>query len=59
MPKKVDTAFLRDVIAAAKIEHKHFKGTPKPISWSTAMCFAWESVRETRKLDALFAELAI
>ena len=58
MPKKVDTAFLRDVIAAAKIEHKHFKGTPKPISWSTAMRFAWASVTETRKLEALFAELA-
>jgi len=56
---RIDPSLLRDVISAAKIEHQHFKHTPKPITWSAAMRFAWQSVRETRKLDALFAELAI
>lgn len=55
---KNHSQLLRDVIRAARIEYAHYKATPRPITWGQAMTYAWRSVRETRKLDALFAELA-
>lgn len=52
------TKFIKDVIAAAQIEHDYFKQTPRPITWLQAGRIGWRNVCETRKLDALFAELA-